>query len=208
MVIGTPYDYNGTNQGQAFRRIVKNGAGTEYTYDTMKWWPGNVPYSTADYSGMVVSVSNDGRYAIMYSSYYYYGSGINAVLIRVADGAMLPFQNQETGRGYNVIPLKHDKFLIDRQYASNTYNSYILDCDYLFTVHSDMTDISSYIFNTTDHHEYDYARLFGGNVSRHKWYNMSGTMVPIYNPYNYLMHYYNADGTRKSQYDRNLNLIS
>ena len=208
MVIGTPYNSSGTNVGTAYRRIVKNGTGNEYTYDTMKWWPGNTPYSSADYGGMVVSVSNDGRYAIMYDSYYYYGSGINAVLIRVADGAMLPFTYGDTARGFNVIPLKHDKFLLDRQYASNTYNQYIVDCDYLFSIHADMTDISSYIFNTTDHHEYDYVRMFSSNNMRNKYYTMSGTMVPIYNPYNYLMHYYNADGTRKSQYDRNLNLIS
>jgi len=207
MIISTPYDHSHSPKGLAIRRIVKNSANDGYEYDAMKWWDGSTPYTSADYGGGIVSVTNDGKYAALFHSYYYYGAGISGALIRVSDGAMLPFRYTDTSRGFNAIPIKHDKFIFSRQYASNAHHQMLADCDYLFAKHADMTDVTNDIFGGNDHQEYDYVK-FNWDYMDRQGYTASGTSMGIYNPYNYLFEYYNADGTRKSNYDRNLNLIT
>ena len=206
VIVGNTYQQSAAQVGSAFRRMTKNAAGTEYEYDTQFWHTGSntIP---SEYGGMTVATSNDGKYVMMYSSYYYYGSGIMGTLIRVADGAMLNWYHDHTSRSYSVIPIKADKFIMDFSYTTGDYHKRMFDADFLFSRHADMTDITSFVFSTSDHQEYTYPQGIRGNMLNNinRVSNASG--YTIYNPYKYLFQYYNADGTRKSIYDEQYNLI-
>lgn len=207
IIVGNTYDNGASQMGTYFHRYTKNTAGDDYEYDTTLSHSGNTLQTSADYGGMVNSVSNDGKYVILYSSYYYYGSGFNAVLVRVSDGAMMKMQYGDTSRGFNVIPIKHNKFLVKRSQSSNTTSDHLIDCDYIFAKHADGTDINSDVFGTTDHQEYNYTRgLFTGQMQNNH-YAYSGTYMGIYNPYNYMMDYFDTNGKLKPEYDRLFNTI-
>jgi hypothetical protein len=206
VIVGNTYQESAAQVASVFRRMTKNAAGTEYEYDTQHYRAGNA-IIPSEYGGMTVCTSNDGKYVMMYSSYYKYGSGIIGTLIRVADGAMLNWHQPDTTRSYSVIPIKADKFIMDFSYSSGDYHKRMFDADFLFSRHTDMTDITSFVFAIDDHQEFTYTQGIRGNMlnNTYRTTNMSG--YTIYNPYKYLFHYYNADGTRKSIYDAQLNLI-
>ena len=109
VIAGCKYVQGASQKGNVFRRMIKNSAGTEYEFDTKYYYACNNPLES-EYSNISTITSNDGKYVMMYGSYYYYGSGITGVLIRVSDGAMLKFHDNQTSRGYNIIPIKHDQF--------------------------------------------------------------------------------------------------
>lgn len=204
MIISTPYDNGAAQRGHAYRRIVKNASGTGYEYDTMKWWDTNTGITSADYGAMATVTSNDGKYVIMFGSYYYQGSGFNAVLIRVSDGSMLPFRNADTSRGFTFIPNKHNGFIIKRNYTSDSTSMWYMDCDYLFEQETDMTDISARVFATADHREYIYAHGFKDRLKNIGTTNFS--LMPIYSPYTYMHDYIDKDGSLKDQYSDYNNL--
>ena len=91
-------------------------------------------------------------------------------------------------------------------YQIDTNYRYRMSMDYMFENFADGTDVSDQFFKGTQHAEYAYQYGIpqNYNLERHR----NSTVYPIYQPYNYLTQYYNTDGTRKSEYDRNLNLIS
>ena len=191
----------GTNKIRAVR-AVKNGTNDEYIFD-QKWDRTLQSYQQdTSYYGVTNVVTNDGRYAVLYTHDYYYGGGINGFIVRVSDGALLQFELHNTGTGIHLIPLKHDLIGFHR----NRGNSWKFDIsmDYLFATYTDGTNISSEIEIGTQYRENWFSK------AEHHWdfrRRRTSTQFNIYNPYNYLMEYYNTDGTRKSQYDKNLNLI-
>lgn len=207
IIVGNPYESGAAQMGCYWHRYTINAAGDDYEYDTTLSWNGNTMRTASEYSGMTNTVSNDGKYVIIYHSYYYYGSGFNAVIIRVSDGAMMKFQNGDTARGFNAIPLKHDKFLIKRSQTSNASSDWFIDCPYLFAKHADGTNISTDVFGSTDHQHYNYTRGFYPNQMENFHYAATGTYMGIYNPYNYMMDYFTEDGKLKPEYDRLLNTI-
>jgi hypothetical protein len=206
VIAGTTYQQSASQCGSAFRRMTKNAAGTEYEYDTQYWYTGSSTFPS-DYAGMSTITSNDGKYAVMYSSYYYYGAGIIGTLIRISDGAMLNFHNNSTDRGFEVIAIKADKFMFSRYYTSNSNNKQIIDADFMFSRHADMTDVTSFIFSTSDHQDYTYTQGFRPGTMQQHWYAYNTSSLNIYTPYQYMFQYFNADGTRKSIYDESYNLI-
>ena len=206
VIAGCKYVQGASQKGNVFRRMIKNSAGTEYEFDTKYYYACNNPLES-EYSNISTITSNDGKYVMMYGSYYYYGSGITGVLIRVSDGAMLKFHDNQTSRGYNIIPIKHDQFLVSLDYASGDYSKRMFDADFLFSRHADMTDITSFVFGTIDHQEYAYTQGFRNSQFQRVFYDKSSSSYNIYTPYQYMFEYYNADGTRKSIYDESYNLI-
>lgn len=206
VIAGCKYVQGASQKGNAFRRMTKNAAGTEYEFDTQYYYAGNNPLE-AEYSNISTITSNDGKYVMMYGSYYYYGSGISGVLIRVSDGAMLKYHENSTSRGYNIIPIKHDQFLMSQDYASGDYSKRMFDADFLFSRHVDMTDITSFVFSTDDHQEYAYTQGLRNKEFHRTFYDKATSSYNIYTPYQYMFEYYNADGTRKSIYDESYNLI-
>ena len=206
VIAGCKYVQGASQKGNVFRRMTKNAAGTEYEFDTQYYYTGNNPLES-EYSNISTITSNDGKYVMMYGSYYYYGCGITGVLIRVSDGAMLKFHENSTSRGYNIIPIKHDQFMVGIDYASGDYSKRMFDAPFLFSRHVDMTDITSFVFSTDDHQEYAYTQGFRNSQWQRTFYNKNSTSYNIYTPYQYMFEYYNADGTRKSIYDESYNLI-
>ena len=200
------YQTSASQVGTAFARMTKNAAGTEYEYDTQTWKAGSSNYIT-DYGGHVSITSNDGKYVIMIHNYYYYGAGVVGVLIRVSDGAMLNFHENNTTHGYNFIAIKGNQFMFNRSHTSGDYSKYFIDAEFMFSRHTDMTDITSFMFSTTDHQEYSYTGGLRMNTFNGEFYNKNSTSYSIYTPYQYMFEYYNADGTRKSIYDESYNLI-
>jgi len=207
IIIGIPYNHGAAQSGTYFYRYILNGAGDDYVYDSYFSHTGNNMLTTADYGGMTNTVSNDGKYVILSHSYYYQGSGFNAIIVRVSDGAMLKFRHADTARGFNAIPLKHDKFLIKRNQAGNTSSDWFIDAPYLFAKHADGTDVTGDVFGTNDHQEYNYVKGFYQGQMDNAHYSATGTYMGIYNPYNYMMDYFTADGKRKPEYDRLLKTI-
>jgi hypothetical protein len=207
IVLGIGYMEGATGTARYYNRYTKNAEGTDYVFDTsVKKTTSNV-LTGADYSGFTTVTSNDGKYVMMFGSYYYYQSGIIGVIVRVSDGAMLNYHYNDTARGINVMANKHDKFFLMRSQSSNATSSFVIDCPYMFAKHADGTDVSNDIFGGSAHHEYNYTkRLYHSQMDNYH-YNASGTYLPIYQPYNYMMKYYDTNGKLLPEYDRLLKTI-
>ena len=188
-------------------RLVKNVAGDDFEYDTHFDFTRSNGLGSTDYATPNFTVSNDGRYVCLFDSYYYYGSGINLAIVRVADGATLYAQYGDTGRGFNVIAHKHKGFLIDRNWTADSTSTWNpVDCDYLFATYNDQTNVSAQIFSSADHREYHYS--FGmQQVMGHVESTRSYTMINIYNPYGFMFDYFDANGNLKPGFDKDFNAI-
>jgi len=200
--------YDNARNITRYIRTTKNNQGTEYEFSQQLTLSRSNGLGSTDYGMASHVVSNDGKYVCLFDSYYYYGAGINLCLVRVADGAMLYAQYGDTSRGFNVIPQKHNTFIFNRSISSDSSNMWNpADCEFLFANFADGTNVSTQIFATSDHAEYNYTKgiqqaLNGLDSTR------NFTMTNIYKPYGFMFDYFDSNGNRKSTYDKNFNLIT
>lgn len=139
----------GNVSGGAFTtRWTLNGAGDDLIYDTNFNFTGQTTsygYEQGSEYGVRHNVTNDGKYVIAYSPYYYYSGGMKASIIRVSDGKVVMMQMNETSWGFNLVPFQRNKFIVGIvAYPANNHK-WIVDCDQIMDTHADGTMVNPYL---------------------------------------------------------------
>lgn len=135
---------NVSGSSYAFRWQL-NGDGTDYIKDAHFTYSGQTTkynYDEGPYYGVRHYVSNDGRYVICYDNYYYYHGGCRMLIVRVSDGKVVKWTNNETTWGWGITMIQANKFMLKLEPHHLYSNIYMHDLDYLFEQNADGADIN------------------------------------------------------------------
>lgn len=114
--------------------------------------------------GARFQISSDGRYVMAYCASYYYNSGYQAAIIRVADGKVVYDFNNDSTYGYQCVPIGKSDFFMARDVNGDSgaglYAQYIHVNHLMHTVadggranfgRSNLTQLFSNNFHSTDY---------------------------------------------------------
>lgn len=134
------------NNGVNSTSWTMNGSNTSSVATTTSYHDSNWTYN--DY--LIAQVTYDGKYVVVFTQYYYYQSGIVALVIRVSDGQVRYIQYGDTSYSESVVMIQANKMVYNRSVntdggAGNYMYEY--DFDYLFSAYpTNNTDVTS-IYN-------------------------------------------------------------
>ena len=103
-------------------------------------------YNNTWQENMPTFVTNDGKYVVVYTQYYYYFCGWIGFIIRVSDGSCRKISNTDTSYSMNSVMLGDNKMIIS--YGVNSDGGtgqtlYEYDIGYLFDANAtDFTDVT------------------------------------------------------------------
>jgi hypothetical protein len=109
-------------------------------------------YNNTWQENMPTFVTNDGKYVVVYTQYYYYYSGWIGFIIRVSDGSCRKITHSDTSYSYNSVMLGDNKMIIS--YGTNSDGGtgqvlYEYDIGYLFDAYtSNFQTVTSYYTTT------------------------------------------------------------
>ena len=135
---------NGSSGSSYAFRWEKNAAGTDYVKDAHFTYSGNTTnygMDQGDYYGVRHTMTNDSRYVIAWDTYYYYHSGARVALIRVSDGKILKWTNNETTWGWSYTPVQRNKLIVSLEPHHSYSNTYLHDLDWMFDNFSDGSNV-------------------------------------------------------------------
>lgn len=110
----------------------------------LKQWSGTTSYGvdSGNRFGTRYVVSSNGKYVLMHSCYYYYGSGSHVALVRVSDGKIVWDENNRTDHSFTYVPNGASDFSVftsdNADGGSGVYYQHI-DTEHQMNIQGDVT---------------------------------------------------------------------
>ena len=151
-----------------------NATGDDYEKDVSFTFTGQTTkygYDQGEYYGIKHHTTNDGKYVVARDYYYYYGTGARILFIRVSDGKVLKYQDNNTTWGFSFTPIQLSKMIMHLHPHPISSHTWLLDFDEMFERYNDGDSINPY--TTTGESEFSsrWSNIQG---------NSNGCFVPIY----------------------------
>ena len=135
---------NGVSGSNYAFRWELDASGTDYVKDAHFTYSGQTTkygMEQGEYYGVRHQMSNDSRYVLAYDNYYYYHSGARVMIIRVSDGKVVKWTNNETSWGWSYTPVQANKFIVKLEPHHAYNNQYLIDLDFIFANNADGSDV-------------------------------------------------------------------
>lgn len=132
--------------GSAFAfRWALNSTSDDYVKDAHFTYSGQTTkygYDQGDYYGVRHYTTNDSKYVICFDNYYYYHGGARVLLVRVSDGKVLKWTDNQTTWGWSFTTVQANKLIVKLEPHHTYSNIYMHDLDWLFANYADGADIN------------------------------------------------------------------